>query len=215
MSPMPPIPPMPPPPPPIGLSSLGSSATIASVVSIRLATEAAFCSAKRVTLVGSTTPIATRSPYSPVAALKPKLPLHLDHLVDDHRRLVARVLDDLTHRLLERAQHDLDAGFLVRVVALQVLQVGASTQVGDPAACNDAFLDGGTRGVQRVFDASLLFLHLDFGRGADLDHRNAAGELGHALLQLFLVVVRGRLVDLHANVLHARPRSRTSHPYRR
>ena len=33
---------MPPPPPPIGFSSFGSSATIASVVSIRLATEAAF-----------------------------------------------------------------------------------------------------------------------------------------------------------------------------
>src|SRR5262249_14485357 len=50
MSPMPPMPPM---PPPIGFSSLGDSATIASVVSIRLATDDAFCSAKRATLVGS------------------------------------------------------------------------------------------------------------------------------------------------------------------
>src|SRR6266571_2884215 len=39
-----------------------SSATIASVVSSRPATEAAFCSAVRATLVGSTTPISTRSP---------------------------------------------------------------------------------------------------------------------------------------------------------
>ena len=58
--------------------------------------------------------------------------------------------------------------------------------------------------MQRIFDASLLFLHFDFGRGADLDHRNAAGELGHTFLQLFLVVIRGRLVDLHANVLDPR-----------
>ena len=58
--------------------------------------------------------------------------------------------------------------------------------------------------MQRVFDARLLFLHLDFGRGADLDHRNAAGELGHALLQLFLVVVGGRFLDLLADVLDAR-----------
>src|SRR5690606_27870387 len=50
-------------------SSLGSSATVASVVRIRPAMDAAFCSAVRVTLVGSTTPISTRSPYSPVATL--------------------------------------------------------------------------------------------------------------------------------------------------
>ncbi len=45
-----------------GLSSAGASATVASVVRIRPATEAAFCSAVRVTLVGSITPISTRSP---------------------------------------------------------------------------------------------------------------------------------------------------------
>jgi len=61
MSPMPPMPPIPP-PPPIGLSSFGASATIASVVRMRPATDAAFCSAKRVTLVGSSTPISTMSP---------------------------------------------------------------------------------------------------------------------------------------------------------
>ena len=47
---MPPIPPMPPPPP--AASSFGSSATMASVVIMRPATDAAFCSAVRVTLVG-------------------------------------------------------------------------------------------------------------------------------------------------------------------
>jgi hypothetical protein len=40
-----------------------------SVVSSRPAMEAAFCSAVRVTLVGSTTPAFTRSSYSPVATL--------------------------------------------------------------------------------------------------------------------------------------------------
>jgi hypothetical protein len=45
MSPMPPMPPPPPPPGIIGLSSFGSSATIASVVRMRAATDAAFCSA--------------------------------------------------------------------------------------------------------------------------------------------------------------------------
>lgn len=60
---MPPIPPMP--GAMAGLSS-GMSATMQSVVRIRPATEAAFCRAVRVTLVGSRTPISTRSPYSPV-----------------------------------------------------------------------------------------------------------------------------------------------------
>jgi len=61
-----PMPPMPPmsgmPPPAIGASSLGVSATMHSVVSIRPATEAAFCSAVRVTLVGSRIPISIMSP---------------------------------------------------------------------------------------------------------------------------------------------------------
>jgi hypothetical protein len=57
------MPPMPPMPPGIaGASSFGSSATMQSVVSIRPATEAAFCRAERVTLVGSSTPISTMSP---------------------------------------------------------------------------------------------------------------------------------------------------------
>jgi len=52
--------------------------------------------------------------------------------------------------------------------------------------------------VQRVLDAGLSFLHLDFGRSAHLDDRNAAGELGYPLLQLFLVVIAGGFFDLGA-----------------
>ena len=55
-------PPMPPPMPATGASSFGASATMHSVVSIRPATEAAFCSAVRVTLVGSRMPISIMSP---------------------------------------------------------------------------------------------------------------------------------------------------------
>ena len=47
------------------------STTSASVVSNMPAIEAAFSSAERVTFTGSITPCATRSPYSPVAALMP------------------------------------------------------------------------------------------------------------------------------------------------
>src|SRR5688572_22172008 len=130
--------------------------------------------------------------------------LAFGHLVDDHRGLVTRVAGDLAHRLLERAHDDLHAGRLVFVVGLDLRDRVTGTQQGDTTARNDAFLDGGTGRVQRVFHAGLLLLHLDFGRGADLDHRNTAGELRHALLQLFLVVVAGGFLDLLADRLHAR-----------
>ena len=56
-------------PPWLCSSSFGASAIITSVVSSRPATEAAFCSARRVTLVGSRMPSSSMSPNSPVAAL--------------------------------------------------------------------------------------------------------------------------------------------------
>src|SRR6185369_2633984 len=68
----------------------------------------------------------------------------------------------------------------------------------------DAFLDRGAGGVERVLDAVLLFLDLNLGSAADADHRNAAGELGQTFLQLLLVVVRGGLLDLRLDLLHAR-----------
>ena len=50
-------------------SLVGMSLTAASVMRMSAAIEAAFCSAERVTLTGSMTPILTRSPYSPAAAV--------------------------------------------------------------------------------------------------------------------------------------------------
>jgi hypothetical protein len=64
------------------------------------------------------------------------------------------------------------------------------------AADDDAFLNRGAGRVQRVVDAVLALLHLDFGGAADADHRDAAGELRQPLLQLLLVVVRRGLLDL-------------------
>ena len=57
--------------------------------------------------------------------------------------------------------------------------------------------------MHRVFDARLLFLHLGLGGRAHLDDRDAADELGETFLQLLAVVVRGRFLDLRANLLHA------------
>ena len=86
-------------------------------------------------------------------------------------------------------QHQLDAGVLVGVVALDGASGLLGAQQRHAAAGHDAFFHCSAGGVQGVFDAGLLFLHFDFGGSADLDHGNAAGQLGHALLQLFAVVV--------------------------
>ena len=71
-----------------------------------------------------------------------------------------------------------------------------STKQGDAAAGDDAFLDGGFGGGHGIFDAVLLFLELDLGGCADLQDRNAAGQLGETLLELLAVVVGVGVVDL-------------------
>jgi len=47
---------------------------------------------------------------------------------------------------------------------------------------------------------AFFFLQLSFGCRADLDNGDAANQLGQALLKLFLVVVRGTLFNLRAEL---------------
>src|SRR6266566_4988189 len=70
-----------------------------------------------------------------------------------------------------------------------------------PATRHNAFLHRRAGRVERVLHASLLLLHGRFGGGPDLDHGHATGQLGQPLLQFLAVVVRGRLVDLGADLL--------------
>ena len=126
-------------------------------------------------------------------------------------------------RVLDGAAHDLRTDLLVALELEAVDDLGAAEQ-RDAAAGDDAFLDRGAGGVERVLDAGLLLLHLGLGRGADVDDGDAAGELGQALLELLAVVVGGGLVDLAADLLDAaldvgrlaaRPRRWSCSPCRR
>src|SRR5690606_14750781 len=103
---------------------------------------------------------------------------------------------DLADGGLQGAADDGDAGLLVVIVADEVVEGAAGLEQGDAAAGHDAFLDRRTGGVQGVVDAVLALLDLDLGRAADADDRDAAGQLGQTLLQLFLVVVGGGVLDL-------------------
>ncbi|OPZ82387.1 MAG: hypothetical protein BWY77_00190 [bacterium ADurb.Bin431] len=50
--------------------------------------------------------------------------------------------------------------------------------------------------MQGVLNAGLFLLHLDLGGSADLEDRNTAGQLGQTLLQLLLVIIGSRGLDL-------------------
>src|SRR5262249_17261864 len=123
-------------------------------------------------------------------------------LADHNGAFVAGVVCDLASRLFQSALHDTDANGFV-IVQLDLVDSREAAQKSSAAAGNDAFFNRSACGVHGVFDASLLFLQLGFGCRTDFDDRNAADELGKALLELFLVIVTGGVFDLGANLLDA------------
>src|SRR5205085_5994941 len=117
-------------------------------------------------------------------------------LAYDHRTVLAGVDGDLPCRMPQRLADDVDAGLLVIILALELLEPARRPQQRHAAARQDALLDRGAGRMERVVDAVLALLHLDLGRAADTDHRDAAGKLGEPLLELLTIVVGGGLLDL-------------------
>ncbi len=121
------------------------------------------------------------------------------HLLGDDVALEAGVLRDPAQRLDQRLAHDRRAS---RFVAGEVKPVESRRGVhkGRAAAGNDAFFDGCPRRRDRVFEPVLLFLELDLGGRTDADDRDAAGQLGQALLQLVAIPLRVGALDLGAQL---------------
>src|SRR4051812_24126587 len=118
------------------------------------------------------------------------------HLLYHDAALEAGVEGDLLDRGLERDLHDAGTGQLV-TLEVDLLERGlARVQERHATTGDDALLHRSLRVGDGVLDAVLLLLELDLGRGADLEHRNATGQLGQPLLQLLAVVVAVRLLDL-------------------
>src|SRR6185369_6365599 len=128
--------------------------------------------------------------------------LGIADLADDHSAFKAGVVRDLASGLFESALHDAGANRLI-IVQLELLDRREGANQGRAAAGNDALFDCRASGVHRILNASLLFLQLGFGCCTHLDDRNAADELGKALLELFLVVIAGGVLDLGADLLDA------------
>src|SRR3990172_1304972 len=113
------------------------------------------------------------------------------------------VFRDLAQRDFQRAPDDRHADGLIVELQLEVLQRFHGVDQRHTAAGDDAFLDRRPRRRQGVFDAVLLLFELGLGGGADADDGYPARQLGQALLQLLLVVVAGRLVDLDLDLFDA------------
>ena len=124
-------------------------------------------------------------------------------LVGDNAWLQASVQSDLLQWCGERLTDDLHAGGFIAFEPEVVDKLAGSLQEGDATAGDDAFLDGCLRVADGVLDAQLLLLELNLGGCADLDHCDATGQLGQALLQLLAVVVGVGVLDFGADLLDA------------
>ena len=131
--------------------------------------------------------------------------------LDHHRAVIAGVLGDAAHRLLERPAQDVDAGLDV-AFGLDAVERGDGIDQRDAATRHDAFLDRGAGGAQRILDPVLLLLQLGLGGGADLDDGHAAGELGQPLLQLLAIEVTDVVVSIWALICSPRPLMAASSP---
>src|SRR5579859_643719 len=125
----------------------------------------------------------------------------LQDFADDHRAVFTGIDRDLAGRIGQRLADDLDAGLLVVVLGAKPFEVLGSTEQGDATARHDAFFNRRTGRMHRVINAILALLHLDLGRAADADHRDATRKLGQTLLQLLTVVVRGGSLDLRLDLI--------------
>lgn len=139
---IPPIPPIPPMPPisGIGAASCGLSVTIASVVIIRPATDAANCSAERVTLVDPRYPfLAYRRIHLLRRCNRSYLRLHvrcLRQLILHHRRF-----SDLTDWRFHRAKCNADTHVLFFVITFKSTQFRRGADKCHTTTSNDTFFN--------------------------------------------------------------------------
>ncbi len=122
--------------------------------------------------------------------------------VDHHGSVHTGVGGDPVQRGRQRVGEDVHPERLVtgeRVA--QLLQRAARLNQCATAARDDALLDRRLRRGYGVLDPVLAFLERGLGGGADLDHRDTAGQLGQPLLQFLAVPVRIAGLDLALELL--------------
>src|SRR5215208_7006662 len=196
------MPPMPPPPGIAGaLSFLGASEIMASVVTSKPATDAAFWSAARTTLAGSTMPACSMSTYSSVCASKPKVcdllsvirPTTIEPSTPEFSAICRIGASSAFRTMLMPAWI---SGFSSLSLATACLARSRTTPppgtIPSSTAARVAWRASSTRSFFSFTSTSV--------GAANADHRDAAGEFRQALLELLLVIVGGRLLDLRLDL---------------
>src|SRR5262249_6510489 len=129
--------------------------------------------------------------------------LQVTHPLDHDRAFRTSIGGDVAHGLFQGTLHDTHTDTLVALeFRFQLLERWNRSQVRHPTTGDNALFDRRTGGIQGVFNAGFLLLHLRFGRGPHVDHGDTTDELRQTLLQFLTVVVRGRLFNLRTDLLH-------------
>ena len=127
--------------------------------------------------------------------------LSVAHAFQDHLTLVAGVLGDEHQRCAKGfADHPHTQGLFGFKGFFQIIQHVSGPHQCDSTAGDDALFDGGPCRGKGVFSPGFALVDLGLGGAADLEHRHAAHQGGHALLELFTVVVRAGLFYLDAQL---------------
>src|ERR1700744_4515743 len=133
--------------------------------------------------------------------VEPNTRLGVGNLLGDDAGLQPAVERDLLQRSRQRHTHDVRARRLV-TGELQIVQSRSRLQQSHATTGDDALFDGRLGVTDGVLDAVLALLELHLGGSTGLDHRNTAGQLGQALLQLLAVVVGVAVLDLGTDLGH-------------
>ncbi len=124
-------------------------------------------------------------------------------VLDDDCAILAGILSQFADGGFKSLADNGDADGFIFAIHFDLVESGHSVDEDDFTTGDDAFFNGGTCGREGIFDAVLLLFEFGLGGCANTDDGNAAGELGQTLLQFFLVVIAGALVDLNTDLLDA------------
>jgi hypothetical protein len=81
------------------------------------------------------------------------------------------------------------------------LESAARAEQGHTTTWQNTFFDGCTRGMQGVFDASLLLFHFAFGSGTNVQLCHTTRKLGQTLFEFLAIIIAGRILDLATNLI--------------
>jgi len=128
-------------------------------------------------------------------------PFPTKHPPDDHPTIDGRVLGNLPRGRFKCSFENLHACALISFNFRFFLSDGINAAYkGEPAAWHNSFSNGRLGRADRVVQRFLFRLHFSFGGCPDPDHRDAACELGEALLQLLSIIIARRYFDFMPNM---------------